>query len=279
MKYRFDRSLCLSTRDGGITFDLSNVPMECKRFLTLVFLNFHGARVPRSILLSSDPASHIKSLYAFCDEFTFKSVMIRKDVDRSANWRGGNVVSVQDAVAFLSVKSIGTTFLCEPFNPLLNGYNISYSVIDGTRLIVEVAGPGFDASDLQRGDIRPHQVFIFDFESYGAELSQSVVDGKSYSDSRRARIAKIRRKYLDRSDIGLGSTFDEIDMHNLIPLKYVPLSKLSVVRKIERISALLRSSIVYFGRSFTISSSHVRVSEADDFVEVFWDVFVKSFVR
>src|SRR5207253_7438575 len=47
----------------------------------------------------------------------------------------------------------------EPADPLLNSYNLNLLFESPTKVCVEVLGPGFDASDLQRGDLSPHQVF------------------------------------------------------------------------------------------------------------------------
>ena len=83
----------------------------------------------------------------------------------------------------------GICLLLEPLDPLRNGYNLS-CLIDESTTLIEIAGPGFDASDLQRGHIRPHEIRTFDHAS-GRFGSPSIIDHSAYKTSVAERKRKI----------------------------------------------------------------------------------------
>jgi hypothetical protein len=85
----------------------------------------------------------------------------------------------------------------EPADPLLNLHNMSVLFESDREASVEVVGPGFDASDLQRGDLSPHESFSVRI-SPGGTISDlklvSRVDQAAYQESVAQRKDKIRKK-------------------------------------------------------------------------------------
>lgn len=85
----------------------------------------------------------------------------------------------------------------ESANPFLNGHNINILFETGSKCLVEVVGPGFDASDLQRGDLSPHESWTVSVSPAGTisaiELTQQVT-AQGYQESVHARKRKIKSK-------------------------------------------------------------------------------------
>jgi len=104
----------------------------------------------------------------------------------------------------------------EPADPLLNSYNLNVLFESVSNVWVEITGPGFDASDLQRGDLSPHEVFSISLAGNGEirEIDRiRRVDQPEYEESKRLRWEKIRRRleqsptsaiaHAIRTDLGL----------------------------------------------------------------------------
>jgi hypothetical protein len=85
----------------------------------------------------------------------------------------------------------------EPANPLLNGHNLNLLFESTRQITVEVCGPGFDASDLQRGDLTPHEILSVLLSASGEvqEIKRiRLVDQDAYVESVRLREDKIKEK-------------------------------------------------------------------------------------
>ncbi len=85
----------------------------------------------------------------------------------------------------------------EPSDPLLNGYNLNLLFESASELVVEVLGPGFDASDLQRGDLSPHESWSVAVSSRKTILDMKLIHRTtegSYKQSLQTRRQKIKRK-------------------------------------------------------------------------------------
>jgi hypothetical protein len=85
----------------------------------------------------------------------------------------------------------------EPADPLLNGHNINVLFETGHKASAEIVGPGFDASDLQRGDISPHEAFSVRISSSGTVSETTLlqrISQEAYQESVTQRKEKIRTK-------------------------------------------------------------------------------------
>jgi hypothetical protein len=129
------------------------------------------------------------------------SALIRQDMrdEKPPYPRGGFVVpeSLLNDVLEFFFRQNRIVALYEPADPLLNSYNLNLLFESTTDVWAEVLGPGFDASDLQRGDLSPHEVFSIAVSTDGEVVRSHCVrrvDEKEYEESREFRKQKIRRK-------------------------------------------------------------------------------------
>jgi hypothetical protein len=116
------------------------------------------------------------------------SALIRHDrhVERPPYPRGGFVVpkSLLYEVLVFFFRQNRIVAVYEPANPLLNSYNLNLLFESATDVWVEVLGPGFDASDLQRGDLTPHEIS----GSFIASISQPLNFSTSLIDRGRRQV-------------------------------------------------------------------------------------------
>ncbi|HTZ73137.1 MAG TPA: hypothetical protein VMB47_04395 [Candidatus Aquilonibacter sp.] len=141
----------------------------------------------------------------FCRERNFRDLLLRieKPGQRWIRRRGGYTIplaGVHTAVESLAREGILAQLL-EPVSPYMDFYSLaSVGELATGKIDVEVVGPGFDASDILRGDVTPHERFeIFGgtepnrFGKYsGRQMRQSLlIDGKAYQASARRRLAKV----------------------------------------------------------------------------------------
>lgn len=85
----------------------------------------------------------------------------------------------------------------EPADPLLNMHNMNLMFENEHEVYVEIVGPGFDASDLQRGDLSPHETFSIYAEPDGTISRLKLLnrlDYEAYQESVILRKNKIRKK-------------------------------------------------------------------------------------
>ena len=105
--------------------------------------------------------------------------------------RGWFTINVKDDIKiiekFLSLGRIVLLLSNAPFYN--NGYNINAIYLNG-RYVLEILGPGFDASDLQRGDQSPHQVIWLN--EYFERTDMFIISNENYKKSVVNRLKKIR---------------------------------------------------------------------------------------
>jgi hypothetical protein len=177
----------------------------------------------------------------------------------------------------------------EMANPLLNAHNINLLFESESDVWIEVVGPGFDASDIQRGDFSPHETFSVSLSPRGEISSFKLlqrVDQTTYEKSQRSRKDKIRKKLESspseelalkiRVDLGIPDNLDSYLQTIGSPLfqseKYVPLSE-QLLRK--TVMAILDSGIInrysaLTGIRFPLVFSTSLVNRGTK--QVFWDI-------
>jgi hypothetical protein len=224
-------------------------------------------------------------------------VLLRHDKKREfpAHPRGGFILKEallpETIDFFLDLGRIVLVF--EEADPLLNGYNLNFLFESDSEIWVEIVGPGFDASDLQRGDASPHEAFSVRLGGDGliSELKLAYqVDRQSYERSVQARKAKIKAKLESspspelaqriREDLGipddLEAHLDAIGSPLMSARSYKPISE-DIVR--DTVVMLRRSNVLkrYHQETGTefplvISSSFVNKGRR----QVFWDIVSPS---
>ncbi len=98
------------------------------------------------------------------------------------------------AVRFLQRGRV--LFLLEPRSRFDDLYSLSIGFRSAMNVYIEVVGPGFDASDLKRGDVSPHEwleVALLAHDRVPGIESHSVVTSRAYRRSWDERLAKVGR--------------------------------------------------------------------------------------
>lgn len=87
--------------------------------------------------------------------------------------------------------------LTEPANRYTNLYGVNIQIARGNRVaLIEAVGPGFDVTDIDRGEVTPHeriQLEIRDDQVTSHVLERTLVDDESYRRSVRVRLRKVGR--------------------------------------------------------------------------------------
>jgi hypothetical protein len=143
----------------------------------------------------SDEASVV--VHQFFSRRNFDQVLLRSDKapETPPYPRGGFLVDLRHVAAEveLFLRAGRIVWLLEPASPYSDRYSVNASVVDES-VQYEIVGPGFDASDLKRGDISPHErleVSIWDRVSRQSIRHHFTVTPNSYVNSRRRRMEKI----------------------------------------------------------------------------------------
>lgn len=160
--------------------------------------------IPQSILLRRMTPEADAALLNFCRGHNYTHFLVRHDrnPELAQPRRGGFLVLLSDAARELApfFSQGRMLMLQEPLSP----YNDLYSCNaildpDSVESTLEIVGPGFDASDLNRGDISPHEIWNLRCDPEG-ELSLAsakqnlLVDPDAYKQSVRKRLAKIGKR-------------------------------------------------------------------------------------
>lgn len=197
-----------------------------------------GLPVLDGIILTKWSSQAHSAVLQLCRDRGWESLLLRHDKidERPPYPRGGFLVSVD------RLREVTTTYfredrivlLLEPHSPYENSYNINSLFQDATNLLFEIVGPGFDASDLQRGDITPHEVIRIDralLKKYASvsrfliqdpEILPDLIEyrsgvGKSqYHRSATQRLLKIGKKLIELGEVSLES--NHLDTKILVAL-------------------------------------------------------------
>lgn len=181
----------------------------------------------------------------------------------------------------------------EPADPLLNMHNMNFLFESEQEVTVEVVGPGFDASDLQRGDLSPHETFSIRVESdetIGKPKLVSRVDQRAYQESVILRKNKIKKKFetapsVDlarriRNSLGIPEDLDSYLQKIESPLcKFETYQPVSPKLLTDTVAKIIESGIFSkyknltgFGFPLVFSTSLVNRGEK----QVFWDIVSPS---
>jgi hypothetical protein len=146
-----------------------------------------------------------EAIIRFCRERAFSELLLRieKPGQRWTRRRGGYNVSleaVENLVQNLQREGM-MAILLEPASPYSDLFSLtSVCDVDAGKIDVEVVGPGFDASDILRADMTPHERFEIilnkplksAWERHELLVSRTYLIGdESYRASVRRRLAKI----------------------------------------------------------------------------------------
>jgi hypothetical protein len=167
----------------------------------LSWLVFHRAGVPTLAgLIVFGWTSAVEDLVrAFAQELGIDTLLIRSDKAQEVGSapRGGYTVSLddleQEARWFLDQGR--TVYLLEPRSPFDDLYSLSLAPSEQwSQMAIELVGPGFDASDLKRGDVTPHETCQVALTDARVQiLDRTICSQRAYEQSWRSRVQKAAR--------------------------------------------------------------------------------------
>jgi len=183
----------------------------------------NGFPVLPGLILEAWSDKSEKAVLRFCRDRNFSELLVRLE-KRGQRWtrrRGGYTIpigEVRQQVEELAREGM-LTILLEPASPYSDFYSLTTACdLKTGKLDVEVVGPGFDASDVLRSDLIPHERFEVSFGMAGEQVSPKpvrtfVMDPKSYRASVSQRLEKIGARLKNRSFpddvIGVGTSSAE----------------------------------------------------------------------
>ncbi len=149
--------------------------------------------------------------------------------------QGGYIVSREELAQEIEWYRIHErmVILLEPAHPLDNRYSAGVTIAADGVATLELVGPGFDASDVNRGYITPQEVyqFLLDDEGGARKVSHAVTDDLAYAQAKRLRLRKLAlkfvlgRKYLENpEELDIDAAADLV-IEKLLP-KYPIVSQL-----------------------------------------------------
>jgi hypothetical protein len=135
----------------------------CDKTLSILYLHMLGLPVLDGFISTSWKPAFESYLHQFCSEIGIDSFLVRTDKRKEVfgtTPRGGYIIPAKAAVQTVcNILARGrVAILLEPVSPYEDLYSINALFDKEDDILLEIVGPGFDASDLQRGDITPHQI-------------------------------------------------------------------------------------------------------------------------
>ncbi|HEV2697140.1 MAG TPA: hypothetical protein VGU90_04040 [Terriglobales bacterium] len=169
---------------------------------SLLWMRALGVPTLEGIVINDWSDASARAVQRFAKEHGVSQLLLRID-KRHERWtrrRGGYLIPISQAGnTAIALREEGfISLLLEPASPLADEYSMAASTIpDQSKLIVEIVGPGFDASDVLRSDISAHERWEFAIDPAtnlttsepGRRLS--VVNAEDYHVSVEERLAKI----------------------------------------------------------------------------------------
>jgi hypothetical protein len=167
----------------------------CLKTTSMLWMHALSLPVLSGVVVSDWSKASAKAVHRFCRNGGFSKLLLRID-KRHERWtrrRGGYLLTLAElptTIEELRLEGMVAALL-EPASPYADQYSLAgVTVPDEEKVLVEIVGPGFDASDILRGDIPPHERW-----EAGLRLSTrrqiDVVSQDEYASSVQKRLAKI----------------------------------------------------------------------------------------
>jgi hypothetical protein len=183
----------------------------CWKSSSLLWMRANGFPVLPGLILSGWTSDSAGAVERFCSENGFSDLLVRieQPEQRWTRRRGGYTIPIGEAQRQVE-ELVGDgllTILLEPASPYSDVYSLTTACdLESGKLDVEVVGPGFDASDVLRSDLVPHERFEVALGSSDEEASSaflpkrlSIIGRDDYRASVAQRLEKIGAKLRNRS--------------------------------------------------------------------------------
>jgi len=148
----------------------------------LSWLVLHAAGLPalRGVVITRWDAAAAATIERFATSSRSEDLLIRSDSSSETGRapRGGYLIGVSEVghVVGRLLDEGRLVFMLEPASPLDDLYSLCLEpAADWRDWMIEVVGPGFDASDLKRGDVTPHERLDVRLDNGEAAVRSRVV--------------------------------------------------------------------------------------------------------
>lgn len=180
-----------------------NLLRGCWKSSSLIWMHVNDFPILSGLILKGWSHEAEAAVSRFCEERNLSEVLVRieKPEQRWTRRRGGYTIPVSGARGVVDDLAEGgmLALLLEPASPYADLYSVTSLCDLGTGGIeVEVVGPGFDASDILRSDVTPHERFVVSGETRAGRLTKQqeiqrsyLVEPGAYRTSVQKRLAKI----------------------------------------------------------------------------------------
>lgn len=185
----------------------------CWKCSSLLWMQANGFPALPGLILSSWTSDSESAVQRFCRQKGFSELLVRIEQpgQRWTRRRGGYTIPIDQVrrqVEELTRDGL-LTILLEPASPYLDLYSLTTACdLESGKLDVEVVGPGFDASDVLRSELVPHERFEVALgssdEEAGADAAffprrLSIIGREDYRSSVEQRLEKIGARLRNRS--------------------------------------------------------------------------------
>jgi len=179
------------------------IPKNWSKVETYQLLSKLGCPVLNSVLLTDSKELSQASIHEIQHHLqsNYSTLRFQYINPNSKPIRGGNLVKL-DLLSLNKFRSNDyQLWFMSPLDRLENNYaiNITYRK-NFDQIIYEIVGKGFDASDLNRGDLNPHEIIYInppqDRGNYGYityRLKVNIVDRAEYLESINKRMVKLSK--------------------------------------------------------------------------------------
>jgi hypothetical protein len=268
----------------------------------MLWLRAMGLPVLSGVVIPEWSAEAAALIRGFCRQNAFSDLLLRIDKpgQRWTTRRGGYIVSAHNArrvVDQLSKEGM-IAILLEPASPYMDHYSLgALAIPDEGKIVLEVVGPGFDASDILRSDLQPHErfevvlppnrqrpnstggldierTFLIDSLSYEKTLEQRLakigarLEDPAYPDTRLDSPQADRKRLIDHALKFLAKNRENLLLKNMHAYKAIPQGY--VVRFSRAVLKLLDGLAAY---GIHLGTTSISASFIDQRRLVFWDFF------
>lgn len=178
---------------------------DCWKCTSLLWMQANSFPVLPGIILSSWSDQSERAVQRFCREKGFSELLVRIE-EPGQRWtrrRGGYTIPMDEARS--QVEELANegmlAMLLEPASPYLDLFSLTSACdLETGKVDVEVVGAGFDASDILRSDLLPHERFEVFFGRREQKTAAApsfqpkrmhLVGPRDYKESVRRRLIKI----------------------------------------------------------------------------------------
>jgi hypothetical protein len=256
---------------------------------SIIYLDILGLPTLKGVAVTDWNDSIKHELKRFLNLEGWKAVVIRTDRKGGMGVHppiGGYLVNLVDldeqVQKFLAEDRI--VMLLEPRDRYSNlyGINVMYDEKSPETLYLEVVGPGFDVSDINRGDLSPHERIWIRRRSNFRVTQRSITSLEEYKSSIERRLSKIgrlvtqnhgRAQKSEAEFRSLAEQFLEMNNYNLLLRHaggYSPIS----IEYIERVSHFvneLPETMKQLGLETNLFVISATIFESTEEL-IFWDI-------